>query len=389
MVNNRMIGALKSWCTDKTLPYDVWCWRKDDNSPYGYGLPDELLNQQSVVNGAWRMLMDNSRMAMGGQIVAKKGKVVPQSGSYAWEPMKMWLAADDEVDVTKAFGVFEINSHADELLAVAKTAMEFADMESSMPQILGGQQGGATPETLGGTIMAFNNASSVLRKRVKTYDDCITRPHINRYNDWHLILTDKEEIKGDHEVDARGSSALVERDIQNQALINLAAITNNPRYIAHLKEREELKAILRAFKVNPEELMKTEEEVKRDQEAAAQNPPQDPKVIASQTQLQIKQMDIQDKQEQRQFEASRNAAEIDFRNRNLQYNAMREESEAVQSATDAQLTRELALIKINADNSVKREGLINSNRLEMIKIADGRERFNAEAALRMRTGQGI
>lgn len=389
MVNDRIIGVLESFSPDGSLPYDVWCWRKADDSPYGYGLCDELENQQSVITTAWRMVMDNGRVGMGGQVVMKKGKVVPVNGSYDWEPMKFWYATDDLEDVNKAFGVFEVNSHLEELLAVAKAAMEFADVESNMPQILGGNQQGSTPETLGGSIMAFNNASAVLRRRVKAYDDDITRPHIGRYYDWHMLNNDNDDIKGDCEVDARGSSALVERDIQNQALLNLASVTNNPRYVPHLRERDELKAILKAFRVNPEELMKTEDEVRQDAEQAAQNPPQDPRVIAAQTQLQIKQMDIQDKQEQRAFEAGRNAAEIDFRNRNLQYNAMREQSEAEQSAIEAQMDREIALIKVGGDQQLSREQLAAKQRLEMVKIADGRERFNAEAALRMRTGQGI
>lgn len=393
MVNDLVIGALDSWSVDKTVPYDIWNWRKADDHPYGHGLPDELEDQQRVVNSAWRMVMDNGRTSLGGQVVMKKGKIIPQDGNMAITPNKVWLASEDLEDVTKAFATFEFNSHLQELLMIAKTAMEFADMESSMPQILGGnaQQGAGSgaPETLGGMVLMFNNASAVLRQRVKLYDDSITRPHIGRYYDWKMANDPDESIKGDFEVDARGSTALIERDIQNQALINLANITNNPRYTPHLKEREELKAILKAFKINPEEVMKSEDQVKQDMEAAAQNPPQDPRIVSAQTQLQVKQLDIQDKQQQRAFEQQRNDAEFKFRHQNLIYNAMREQSEAEQASVDSQLTRELALAKMGQDGALTREQIAAKNRIELIKITDGRERFNAEAALRMRTGQGI
>lgn len=389
MVNDKVIGALPSWVADKSLPCDVWCWRKADDSPYGYGLPDELEHQQRVVNAAWRQVMDNGRNTMGGQIVMKKGMIIPVNNSYEITPNKIWLAKDELDDVRSAFSVFEFNSHLEELLGVANAAMTFADQESSMPQILGGQQGSA-PETVGGMVMLYNNASGVLRQRVKLYDDSVTRPHISRYYDWHMANNEDPAIKGDYEVDARGSTALVERDIQNQALLNLANITNNPRYIPHLKEREELKAILKAFKVNPEELMKDEETVQQEVEAQAQQgAPEDPRMVSAQMQLQAKQLELEDRKEQRAFEQARNEADMELRRQTLAYNTAREQSEAEIASVDAQLSRELAIAKMQQDGQLTREEMESKARLEMIKISDQRERFNAEAALRVRTGQGI
>ena len=389
IVNDKIIGAMESWVADKSLPIDVWCWRKADDSPYGYGLADELENQQRVVNSAWRQVMDNGRTSLGGQIVMKKGMIIPQDNSWEITPNKIWLAKDDMDDVRNAFTVFEFNSHLQELLAIAQSAMQFADMESSMPQIMGGEQGSA-PETVGGMVMLYNNANSVLRQRVKLYDDCITKPHIGRYYDWKMVNDEDPNIKGDFEIDARGSSALIERDIQNQALINLANITNNPRYVPHLKEREELKAILRAFKVNPEEIMKTEDEVAQDQAMLAeQPPPPDPKLLSAEMDMQMKQMDLEDRERQRQFEMERNLRELDFRNQNLSYNVERERAKSAQKQLSDELSREITIAKMAQDGEMTREELERKERLEMIKIQDQRERFNAEAALRVKTGAGI
>jgi hypothetical protein len=389
IVNDKIIGAMDSWVVDKTLPIDVWNWRKADDSPFGYGMPDELEHQQRVVNSAWRQVMDNGKTSLGGQIVMKKGMVVPQNNSYEITPNKIWLAKDDLDDVRQAFSVFEFNSHLQELLAIAQAAMSFADMETSMPQIMGGEQGSA-PETVGGMVMLFNNANAVLRQLVKLYDDNITKPHISRYYDWKMANDPDINIKGDFEIDARGSTALVERDIQNQAMLNLASITNNPRYIPHLNEREELKAILKAFKANPEEMMKPEDQVKQEMEAAAQQgQPQDPRLAAAEMNMQAKQMDIEDRNKQREFEAARNEQDMQLRRDSLAYNTAREQSEAEIASVEAQLQRELAIAKMQQDGQITREELATKARLEMIKISDGRERFNAEAAIKVRQGSGI
>ena len=115
-------------------------------------------------------------------------------------------------------------------LAEPATASQFADGETSMPQMMNGNQGtGPTPETVGGMVMLFNNANTVLRLRVKQYDDKITRPHISRYNDWMMCNSRDDKIKGDHEIDARGASALIERDIQSQSAMVIAQLSANPR----------------------------------------------------------------------------------------------------------------------------------------------------------------
>lgn len=389
IVNDKIIGAMPSWVPDQTLPVDVWNWRKSDDSPFGYGLPDELEHQQRVVNAAWRQVMDNGRTSLGGQIVMKKGVVIPQNNSWEITPNKIWLAKDDLEDVRQAFSVFEFNSHLQELLSIAQAAMQFADMEASMPQILGGNQGSA-PETVGGMVMLYNNANAVLRQRVKLYDDAITRPHISRYYDWKMANDPDPDIKGDFEIDARGSTALIERDIQNQALLNLANITNNPRYIPHLREREELKAILKAFKVNPEELLKPEDQVAQEQQAQAeQGQPEDPRIAVAQMNLQGKQMDIEARREQLQLEVQLQQADMQTKQQNTAYQIERERAESEQAMIDRQFERELALAKMEQDGVMTREELTRRERLELLKLENDRQLFNAEAALKVRQGSGI
>jgi hypothetical protein len=378
IVNDKIIGSMPSWVPDQTLPVDVWCWRKSDDSPFGFGLPDELEHQQRVVTSAWRQVMDNGRVSLGGQIVMKKGMVVPQNNSWDITPNKVWLAADDLSDVRQAFSVFEFQSHLQELLAIAQAAMQFADTESSMPQILGGQQGSA-PETVGGMVMLYNNANAVLRQRVKLYDDCITRPHLGRYYDWKMANDPDPKIKGDYEVDARGSTALIERDIQNQALLNLASITNNPRYTPHLREREELKAILKAFKVNPEEIMKPEDQVKQEKKAQAeQGQPQDPRIASAQIKAEVDMAKIADNKEGRQLQAQQ-----------IEYNKQREQGEYEIAMTDSSIERDTTLMKLDQTERMAAAALASKARLEELKIDNERQLFNAEAAIKVRHGSGI
>jgi len=388
VVQDRVVGVSPSWIPDNSLPCDVWNWRKADDSPYGYGLCDELEHQQRVINSAWRMVMDNGRTALGGQIVIRGKKLIPQNGSYELEPNKIWIAADDVEDVRTAMASFEFNSHLQELLAITDAAMRFADQETNMPQMLGGERGTA-PETVGGMVMLQSNALTVPRLRVKLYDDAVTRRHIARYYDFLMATSPKAEIKGDMQVDARGVSVLLERDIANQAAINLANVTSNPRYQGLIDPKKELKVILPAFKVRAEDVMYTDEEIAEMQAQTAQSQPQDPRIVSAQMDMQTKQMELQDRQAQREFEMMRNEKELQFRAENLEYNRQRENMEHDIAMTQAALQRETAIAKLNQDGVLTAEEMKQKERLEMIKIQNQRELANAEFAIKSRFGTGI
>lgn len=388
MINDEIVGAAPSWIPDNSLPCDVWCWEKADDSPYGYGLPDELEHQQRVVNSAWRMVMDNGRHTLAGQIVIKRGKITPANGSYELTPGKIWYAEEGADDVRSAMTSFEFNSHLQELLAIVDAALKFADQETNMPQMLGGERGTA-PETVGGMVMLQSNALSVPRLRVKLFDDQITRPHIGRYYDYMMATNPKPEIKGDMEVDARGVSALLERDIQNQAAIQLANVTSNPRYQGLIDPKKELAAILPAFKLKAEDIMFTEDEIAKQQQAAAQNPPQDPRVAVAQMNIKAKEMELLDNDKQREADAELAQMDAQTKQQNTSYQIERERAEAIQAQTDRQFDREIAIAKMDQDGQLTAAEIASKEKLEMLNLTNDRELFNAEAALRVNTGAGI
>ena len=81
--------------------------------------------------------------------------------------------------------------------------------------------------------------------------------------------------------------------------------------------------------------------------------------------------------------------EVAVKRETLAYNAERERAEAEQKMVDNQLKRELALAAMESDGQLSREEMSRREQLELLKIDDERQRFNAEVALKMRQGSGI
>lgn len=390
MVNDRVIGALKPWWEDD-LPYDFFVWSEDEETPYGFGMPHRLESQQRVVTAAWRQLMDNAGIAAGGQVVMNRHLINPANGRWEIEPRKLWLGREEMDDVRKAFNVFEFPSRIDELLRIVESALQLADQESMVPTLMQGDPGSA-PDTVGGQILLMNNANSPLRYRVKRYDDKITRPHLRRYYDWFMGNDPDEEIKGDFEVDARGSSALIERDLQNQAMANVANLASHPVFgpIMQAKAPEALREILKAYKVDHERFVPTDEELQQQQEAAAQQEqPADPRIEAAKIAAQSKSEEIADRKEERAFRAEIEKQSSEERRAQLQYNAQREQVEYQIAMTQEQNERYLALLKLQEDRELTQQELAQKRELELLKMDSDRQMFNAEAMLKSQHGTGI
>ncbi|OGT57523.1 MAG: hypothetical protein A3E01_08265 [Gammaproteobacteria bacterium RIFCSPHIGHO2_12_FULL_63_22] len=230
MVNNRVIKAALNPLDTGEFPYDVMVWQKRAGSWTGIGVARQIRTPQRIVTAASRNLMDNAGIAAGPMLVFRQGVITPADGKApSIAPRRLWYIhkdAEEYADATKAIGVIKVDMMVDDLLKIIQLGLKLAEDVTGLPALLQGQMGKA-PDTLGGMQMLSNNASAVLRRLARLFDDRVTEPHVRRY--YHFLLQYGEDSeKGDYCIDARGSSALVERDLQNQAVAQMASIAQNP-----------------------------------------------------------------------------------------------------------------------------------------------------------------
>lgn len=228
LLNDRLIKCTLNVLDSGRLPYDVLAWQRRPGLPWGTGVSRKIRTIQRILNGALRAMMDNSGLTAGPQIVIGNG-ITPADGKWAITGRKLWRAEEGVTDVRGAFFAFVPTSVQAEMMNIIEWAMRRAEDATGMPAMLQGIRGDA-PETLGGMQMQNNNASSVLRRLAKRFDDYVTEPHITRYYEWMLQHSEREEIKGDFQIDVRASSALVERDAQQQFLLTLLSVAQDPAY---------------------------------------------------------------------------------------------------------------------------------------------------------------
>lgn len=376
MINSTIVKAFLNPLEGGDLPYDFYVWERVADSVWGYGIPYLMRAQQKVLNAAWRQMMDNAGVSSGPQIIVKAGAIQPADKQWQISARKIWFATDEVDDVRKAFTAVEFNSHQTELSGIIKMAMELADMETGVPVLMQGEKG-AAPDTVGGMQMLMNSANVVLRRLVKQFDDMVTRPHIRRYYDYNMMYNEDEEIKGDFSIDARGSSALLIRDIQNQAFLNLLAAGANPVYGVYLDTQKLFEKALQAQHIDPKEVFKSEDELEKIKELQKnpQQAPPDPALAVAQLRGQIE-------MEKAKAQNQGDMAELQVRQ------AIAQQDGEIRMA-EMQLTREIEMLKMANTQNLTLEQIKAKLADTAMRERSKKELYAAEANLKMTTGQGI
>lgn len=291
IVNGRVIKAHLNPLDTGDLPFDFFNFEECEGSPWGYGVPYLMRTGQRIINAGWRQMMDNAGASVGPQIVIRKDQIEPANGSYQIRGNKVWYANDEALDVKKSMEVFQVDARLNDLIAIIKFALQFIDEETGVPMLLQGEKGTA-PDTVGGMTMLMNAANELLKNVAKRFDDNLTTPHIRRYYDFNMQYNPKEEIKGDLQVDARGTSALVVRDLQNQAILQMLALANNPIWAAGLKKWALLRKAFAANHLVAEDFVESDEIIQSREQQMAQGQT-DPAIEVEKMRSDLKMQELQ------------------------------------------------------------------------------------------------
>lgn len=259
--------------------YSVFPWEPDPANLFGFGVPYRVRHTQKMANGAFRELANNTGVTSQPQVVLKEAAVEAADGDNRIRSGKVWYVNDMSYNVSDAFAVFDIPSHAGEFMNIINMCEQFMSMEAMQPPLSSGE-GPVQSHTAQGTAILSNNASANVRRLVRQWDDHITMTMVPRFWDWNMQMSEDPNIKGDEQgCVPKGVSVLLQRELQAHNLMTLAmSMSEHAVYGKHFKEREILDQILQAHHINAEDLLKSPDTVSREEqeraEAEAAQPPE-------------------------------------------------------------------------------------------------------------------
>jgi hypothetical protein len=232
-------------------PFRVTWIKKDETSPFGFGLPRLMRHSQAVANAAWRMVMDNAGLAVAPMIAMALG-IKPADGNWTLYAGKVWIIPPELSggDVQKAIQTLELPLHLEELLKIFEVAVRLADEETSTPILLQGDRAPWVPDTAEGMSMLLSATSVVLRRAVKLYDDHVTSPTITGFYDWHMQFDEEDDDKGDYCITATGSTSLLEKERMAQNLALIAQYLQFPQIGARVKMHQYTEELFKAMRAD-------------------------------------------------------------------------------------------------------------------------------------------
>lgn len=263
VVNDRVIKIVENPLDTGEFPYDYFVWNRRRGLPFGRGIPRLVRAPQRMLNGATRNMSDNAGLSAGIMLFLRRKGLVPADGNWKLHGRKIFFVDDEVKSASDAFGQATVDPRTNELKMVIDYALQMAEQITGMPLLLQGQMGNA-PDTLGGQQLAMNNANGVLRRLAKQYDDSVTERHITRYYAWAQQYVDDDDLKCDAVVDARGSSALVERHIADQAIAQMGAFINDPEF--EISKKRWIEEWMKSQRLDPERMKMTPEEIQARQQ---------------------------------------------------------------------------------------------------------------------------
>lgn len=254
----------------------------------GRGVPNLMHDTLRALNAAWRMMLDNAALAVAPQIVVDKRVIVPENGNWNIAAGKTWWRTDDDIGTQpgsgqRAFEIHDIPMNQAQIAGIIDLCLKFIDEETSLPLIAQGEQGQHITQTMGGMTMLFNSANVVFRRVVKNWDDDVTAPNIRRLYDFNMQFSEKDEIKGDMQIEARGTSFLLVREMQSQNLMIIATQWSEHPTLRHaIKVYSTLRMAIQSLGISPDDILETEEQFLKNLEASQANAAQNPDVIRAQ-----------------------------------------------------------------------------------------------------------
>jgi len=275
------------------MPFSIWNWSKDPTCVLGKGIPILAENCQLIYNAVWRMILDHGGLSAVPMVSMMKDKVSPAAGDkndYSLQAGKVWHVNSDMFNLPdgakgRAFELHEIPVALNQFFSIMEKAEEDAYKLTGVTRVEKNAIGvDNAPVTLGATQIYQNNASVSRRRQVRDFDDEITKDTLTRLYDWLMQYEDDDDYKGPMEIEPRGSSVLMQREVNTQNLFQLYQLTGGGN-TSGAKAPAMLREIQSGMQFPEGRFVETIDEEALRLQREAENPPIPPEVQIEQEKL--------------------------------------------------------------------------------------------------------
>lgn len=228
-IDDKVIKAEVAAFGDKPSDqYHAFVYADDEDAGItGIGLPEEVRDSQLSICAATRALLDN--MAATAGPVTEVNTELLVNGRNGIGPIHAFQVIEREgtgVDAqSDAVRFKEVPNHVPAILSIVNAMKQQMETESDLPAFTTGDMKSVSGEafrTTNNMSMMMGNASTLAKDTVRAFDQ-FTVSLIGSLLEWNMEFNDKDDIKGDYQVVARGAHSLMAKEVRGAALDQFVA----------------------------------------------------------------------------------------------------------------------------------------------------------------------
>jgi hypothetical protein len=254
---------------DDTLPFHFCNWQKNPESIWGDGIYYAIRDAQAILNFSYAMMIEGKSLSAAPLTVIDPNAFEPGTDTEQIYPGKQFRVKPG-ASVRDSFTSVQIPDVTNGLLSVIQQMEREADLDSGQTSIGYGDQSPSQTKTATGMSILNSNANRQTADVVRSVSSMITK-NIGAVYRWLMVDSTDMSIKGDYEAISTGYEQYVAKEVHNTQLINfLQVIGQFPEIKQYLKNEAFTRPLLRAFNMEPDKVVKTEEEVTKEQQAASE-----------------------------------------------------------------------------------------------------------------------
>ena len=252
--NGQVIRLVLNPFTPTRLPYLVCPYEINPYQFFGVGIPENMDDAQTIMNGHARMAIDN--LALAGNLVfdIDETMLVPGQNMKVF-PGKIFRRQSG-MPGQAIHGVKFPNTSTENLMMFDRFR-QLADEATGIPSYSHGTTGvQSTTRTAAGMSMLMGAAALSIKTVIKNIDDFLLRPLGETLFSWNMQFNeDSPEIKGDLHIKARGTTSLMQKEVRSQRLMTFLQVASNQNLAPFVRWHSILSEIAKSLDIEPEKLI--------------------------------------------------------------------------------------------------------------------------------------
>ena len=254
---------------DDTLPFHFCYCQKNPESCWGDGIYYAIRDVQAILNFSYAMMIEGKSLSAAPMTVIDPNSFEPGTDTEQVYPGKQFRVKPG-ASVRDAFMPVQIPDVTNGLLQLIQQLEREADLDSGQTSIGYGDMSPAQTKTATGMSILNSNANRQTADVVRSVSKMITQ-NIQAIYRWLMVDSQDMSIKGDYEAISTGYEQYIAKEVHNTQLINfLQTIGSLPQLQQYIKYEAFSRPLLRAFNLDPEEVMKTDEQVSQEMQQQTQ-----------------------------------------------------------------------------------------------------------------------